>query len=113
MPPFSILGGDSMYHFEDFEKLAVGDWVQFRDQKGYVLRGYITKLGQVWAIVYITSEGLSKGNPHQVERAELHRLKDDIEGMDKSGLIDVALITGDKDWFNQLIQEEKEDEATL
>lgn len=98
-----------MYHFENVDKLSVGDWVQFRNQKGYILRGYITKLYETWAVVYITSEGLSNGNPHQVEREELHRLKDDIEGMDKTGLIDVALLTGDKEWFNQLMQEVQEE----
>lgn len=91
-----------MHRFETFpSNMIEGAWVQFNSH-GKILRGFVKSYGVTYATVQVMTEGHEE--EMTVELMRLYRMDTDIHGMDKSIFIDIALMTNDRKWFNELIK---------
>lgn len=96
---------------EEKNKLKIGDWVNLSSSKGERIHGYVEKTTgdrEVVQIRVVSSENqILVGQSIQVQVSKVSR-ENEVEQYsagELKQLIDLALLTNDKAWFDSLMKE--------
>lgn len=96
---------------EEKNKFIIGDWVNLRSSKGELINGYVEKMTgdhEVVQIRVVSSENqLLSGQSIQVQMSKvaIAEATEQYSAGELKQLIDLALLTNDKAWFDSLMQE--------
>lgn len=96
---------------EEKNQIKIGDWVNLRSGKGEWIHGYIEKMTgdrEVVQLRVVSSENqLLSGQSIQVQvsKVTIAEANEQYSAGELKQLIDLALLTNDKAWFDSLMQE--------
>lgn len=94
---------------QEYKKVMVGDWVKLKSSKGELIHGYVEKTidnNEVVQLRVVTSDNqFLSGQSIQVElnKVTLDQENEQFSVAEIKQLIDLALLTNDKAWFDSLM----------